>query len=66
MRDDHNKKIKTTVYQKKTHTDRYLSFTSYHPVQAKRSTVTTLLIQKRARDVSSDWHLLKKELEHLQ
>ena len=64
MRDDHNKKIKTTVYRKKTHTDRYLSFTSHHPVQAKRSTVTTLL--KRARDVTSDRHLLKKELEHLQ
>ena len=62
--DDNNKKIKTTVYRKKTHTDRYLSFTSHHPVQVKRSTVTTLL--KRARDVISDRHLLKKELEHLQ
>ena len=52
------------MYRKKTHTDRFLSFTSHHPVQAKRSTVTILL--KRTRDVTSDRHLLKKELEQLQ
>ena len=63
MRDDNNK-IRTTVYRKKTHTDRYLSFKSHHSAQAKRSTVMTLL--KRARDVTSDRHLLKKELKHLQ
>ena len=62
MRDDNNK-IRIMVYRKKTHTDRYLSFKSHHPAQAKRSTVMTLL--KRARDVTSDRHLLKKELKHI-
>ena len=54
----------TTVYRKKTHTDRYLSFRSHHPVQTKVNTVVTL--QKRACEVTSDRHFLKKELEHLQ
>ena len=62
MRDDNNK-IRTMVYRKKAHTDRYLSFKSHHPAQAKRSMVMTLL--KRARDVTSDRHLLKKELKHI-
>ena len=62
MRGDNNK-IMTTVHRKKTHTDRYLSFRSHHPVRTKVNTVLTL--QKRARDVTSDRHLLKKELQHL-
>ena len=63
MRED-NGRISTTVYRKKTHTDRYLSFISHHPVQAKKNTLMTLL--KRARDVTSDQRPLKKELNHLQ
>ena len=33
MRDE-GEKLKTTVYRKKTHTDRYLPFHSYHGMQA--------------------------------
>ena len=51
--------VKITVYRKKTHTNRYLSFKSYHPIQAKTNTVRTPF--KRAHDLTTDQHLLKKE-----
>ena len=63
MRDE-GEKLKTTVYRKKTHTDRYLPFHSYHGVQAKANSVRTLM--KRAHDLTSDQHLLKDELHHVQ
>ena len=60
MRDE-GEKLKTTVYRKKTHTDRYLPFHSY---QAKANSVRSLM--KRAHDLTSDQHLLKDELHHVQ
>ena len=56
MRDE-DETLKTTVYRKKTHTDRYLPFHSYHGMQAKANSVRTLM--KRAHDLTSDQHLLK-------
>lgn len=61
---DGNGKLKTTVYRKKTRTDRYLPFHSYHGMQAKANSVRTLM--KRAHDLTSDQHLLKEELHHVQ
>ena len=60
----YDNKTRTTVYRNKTHTDRYLSFKTHQSAQAKRSTVMASL--KRARNVTSDRHLLKKEVKHIQ
>ena len=57
MRDEDGK-LRTTVYRKNTHTDRYLPFHSYHGMQAKANSVRTPM--KRAR------LLLKDELQHAQ
>ena len=56
--------LKNTVYRKKTHTDRYLPFHSYHGMQAKSNSVRTLM--KRAHDLTSNQYLLKNELHHVQ
>ena len=63
MRDE-DKKLKITVYRKKSHTDRYLPFHSHHGMQAKANSVRTLI--KRAHDLTSDQDLLKDELHHVQ
>jgi hypothetical protein len=36
-------KLETDVYRKPTHTDKYLSYDSHHPVSHKRSVAKTLL-----------------------
>ena len=55
--------ITTSVYRKKTHTDRYLSFNSNNPVNVKKGVVRCLL--KRAHEVTTDREQLKKELHHV-
>ncbi len=36
-------KLETAVYRKPTHTDKYLSYNSHHPVSHKKSVAKTLL-----------------------
>lgn len=55
--------IQTAVYRKKTHTDRYLDFSSHHPLSHKRSVAATLL--RRARDLSSNAVNRSKEETHV-
>ena len=43
--------IETSLYRKQTHTDRYLDFSSHHPLAHKKSVVTSLL--SRAKALSS-------------
>ena len=53
----------TTVYRKETHSDRYLHFSSNHPLQHKLSGLTTLMF--RAYQYCSNDELLRAELDHL-
>ena len=55
--------LDTSIHRKKTHTDRYLAFTSHHPNHAKKSAVTSLV--RRVRDVTSKRSQLKRELHHI-
>ena len=43
--------IETSVYRKQTHTDRYLDFSSHHPLSHKKSVVTSLLSRAKALTV---------------
>ena len=47
----HNGHIETSVYRKKTHTDKCLDFNSHHPLSHKKFVINTLL--SRARTHSS-------------
>ena len=55
--------LSTKVYRKKTHTDLYLQWDSYHSIAAKYSVINTL--HHRARAVCSNKQLLEEEEEHL-
>ena len=58
--------VEVEVYRKTTHTDKYLSFNSHHPMQHKRSVVSTLM--RRANAVPSNQSLKTQEqkLMHIQ
>ena len=45
-----NREIKVTIYRKPTHTDRYLPFSSHHPISMKESVMKSLV--KRLNYVS--------------
>ena len=45
-----NGEIKATIYRKPTHTDRYLPFSSHHPISMKESVMKSLV--KRLNYVS--------------
>ena len=55
--------IETSVYRKQTHTDRYLDFSSHHPLSHKKSVVTSLL--SRAKALSSAATECTKERLHV-
>ena len=55
--------LTSTVYRKPTHTDRYLHYTSHHPVHVKRGVVRSLY--DRARRVTNMESDLGREEDHL-
>ena len=55
--------ISTSVFRKKTHTDKYLDFTSHHPLTNKLAVVNTLLC--RAKSHSSDKQSEIAEVDHV-
>ena len=55
--------LEVSVYRKNTHTDRYLSSKSHHPVHVKRGVVHCLL--RRAQDVTTSDDLLQEEIHHV-
>ena len=55
--------IKTKVYRKATHTDKYLQFNSHHPSQHKRSVARTLL--DRAKNIPSTDADRLSEIQHV-
>ena len=55
--------IESTVYRKNTHRDRYLDYTSNHPISAKLSVIHILI--HRAKQVCSTPGFLAKEMDHL-
>ena len=52
------------VYRKATHTNKYLAIDSRHPVQHKRSVVSTLM--RRANTIPSSEALRTEETSHVQ
>ena len=52
------------VYRKATHTNKYLAFDSHHPVQHKRSVVSTLM--RRANTIPSSEALKTEETSNVQ
>jgi len=55
--------IKTRVYRKATHTEKYLQFNSQHPSQHKRSVARTLL--DRAKNIPSTDEDRLSEVQHV-
>ena len=58
-----NNTLRTTVYKKRTHTDRLLEQTSYNPTSHKATTVRTLT--RRAQTVCDSDHSFTDEMKHL-
>ena len=56
--------LKRKVFQKPTHTNRYVQFDSHHPISTKRGVITGLV--NRAVQVCSDQQLLNEELSRIQ
>ncbi|KFD47209.1 hypothetical protein M513_11916 [Trichuris suis] len=54
--------LKTTVYRKPTHSDRYLHFTSHHPMAVKRGIVKGMVDRAHA---ICDPTFLQSELKHI-
>ena len=59
-----NGEVEVQVYRKATHTNKYLAFDSHHPVQHKRSVVSTLM--RRANTIPSSEALGTEETSHVQ
>lgn len=55
--------ISTSVYRKATHTDKYLDFSSHHPLPHKRAVISTLL--NRAKTYSSWSDARNSEEDHI-
>ena len=55
--------LSTKVYRKPTHTERYLSFDSHHPVASKRAVIKSLT--DRARTIPSSVDQQSKEMKHV-
>ena len=55
--------IWSTVYRKRTHTDRYLNFSSHHPIAHKKSTIMSLFY--RPTSLTSSLLDLPKEQKHI-
>ena len=58
-----NGRLATKVYRKPTHTERYLSFHSHHPVAHKRAVVKSLI--NRAKIIPSSSDQRSKEIKHV-
>ena len=54
-------KLETDVYRKPTHTDKYLSHDSHHPVSHKRSVAKTLLQRAESLPSNSDSQANERE-----
>lgn len=59
-----NNKLNTTVFRKKTHTGRYLNYTSNHSVSVKEGVALSLF--DRARAVCSDNSSLRREFDNIE
>ncbi|XP_077976215.1 uncharacterized protein LOC144432061 [Styela clava] len=58
-----NGELTTDIFRKKTHTNRYLNFNSSHPLNHKRSVVSSLM--NRAKTLISDETKQKQELNFI-
>ncbi len=56
-------KLETAVYRKPTHTDKYLSYNSHHPVSHKKSVAKTLLQRAEHLPSNSDSQANEREYE---
>jgi hypothetical protein len=54
-------KLETDVYRKPTHTDKYFSYDSHHPVSHKRSVAKTLLQRAESLPSNSDSQANERE-----